>query len=250
MLVLSSDIPSNGDNVFIGWRCIYDDKIYRAGDNFNLNANVTLYAVWGHICETCDGQGTINAERITCSPCHGTGQTSITVSSTCIYCGGSGHSGTTTQYVTCSNCRGYGGRVLCQCSCGWSWWANDTGSRVCSRCGRTVSGQRITDCSTCSGTGTVKKTVYLNCSHCGGSGKITQTANRSCSYCGGKGYNYRTEICGTCKGEKYIRNDVESYTVTLMNGNITVLDESVILGYSYKLSVPTKFGYTFIGWFD
>ena len=247
---LSSVIPVNDGHVFLGWYCAYNDKTYDAGEKFALDLNVTLYAVWGHTCDICNGSGQNNTDQITCTSCHGTGKTSVNVSSTCIYCGGSGHSGTTTQYVSCSSCKGFGGRVLCQCSCGWSWWADQTGSRICSRCGRSVSGQRITTCSTCSGTGTVKKTVNLNCSYCGGDGKISQTVERSCSNCGGKGYNYRTETCWKCDGEKYLKDEALSYTVTLKNEGNIFNTETVVYGDPYKLPIPTKNGYTFVGWFD
>lgn len=69
---LSSVIPVNDGHIFLGWYCAYDDKTYDAGENFSLNVNVTLYAVWGHTCDICNGSGSLQ-NKITCSSCSGTG---------------------------------------------------------------------------------------------------------------------------------------------------------------------------------
>ena len=56
-VILSSTIPTYEGHTFIGWNNIYENNIYQAGDSFNLDFNVTLWAMWEETCEHCDGTG-------------------------------------------------------------------------------------------------------------------------------------------------------------------------------------------------
>lgn len=241
---LSTTIPVNDGHVFLGWYCAYDDKTYDAGEKFSLNVNVTLYAVWGHTCEICNGAGSLQ-NKITCSSCSGTGSKTETEWIRCSGCNGSGH---LSYSKACSACHGFGGRALCECSCGNSWWADQTGSRRCSRCGKTVTAQRITTCSTCSGSGTVK--ASKTCNSCSGKGGRYIDVKVTCTSCDGEGYTYKKETCWKCDGEKYLKDETSSYTVTLKDGENIFDSVTVVYGDPYKLPIPTKHGYTFVGWFD
>ena len=241
---LSSVVPVNDGHVFLGWYCAYDDKTYDAGEKFSLNVNVTLYAVWGHTCEICNGAGSLQ-NKITCSSCSGTGSQTETEWIRCSGCNGSGH---LSYSKACSACHGFGGRVYCSCSCGNAWWADQTGSRRCSRCGKTVTGQKMTTCSTCSGSGTVK--AYETCNSCSGRGGRYIDVKVTCTSCDGEGYTYKKETCWKCDGEKYLKDEVSSYTVILKDGENIFDSVTVVCGDPYKLPIPTKHGYTFVGWFD
>ena len=251
-ITLSSSVPQNGDHVFMGWACGNDGKTYPAGSSFAVDADITLYAIWGHTCETCNGTGTVSSTN-TCTNCSGKGTIS-TSSSTWVDCSSCNGRGKITISYTgvCSSCGGWGGRVLCECSCGMRWWADQTGSRICSRCGRSVPGSRITTCSTCNGSGTEKKTQSSTCTACNGSGgRYVSTSHTSnCSSCNGTGKKTVTTTCSVCSGNKQIKDFGTSYSVTLYNGGTVFGSASVIQNNPYKLNVPTKSGYEFVGWFD
>ena len=251
-ITLSNTVPSNGDHIFMGWQCAYDGNTYNAGAIFNVDANVTLYAIWGHECETCYGEGKVTT-TITCSACSGNGK--ITKPSTtwinCSSCNGKGSISVSYSGV-CSSCGGFGGSVLCNCSCGYSWWADQTGSRRCARCGNTVSGTRYTTCSNCNGTGTERRTSTSTCTACNGKGgrSVASTTITTCSTCSGKGTITRTETCSTCGGNKNIAEKYNSYMVSLKDNNNNVGTCAVTINSPYKLTVPVRSGYTFLGWFD
>ena len=250
--ILSSATPINGSHIFIGWACANDGKTYSAGSSFNIDANVTLYAVWGHTCNACNGEGTIKTSK-NCATCSGSGKVtkSTNVWSSCLYCGGRG-STTVSILGACSSCKGLGGDVLCSCSCGNKWWQNQTGNRKCSKCGKIVPGTRIKECSKCNGSGTEKKTSTQTCTACNGAGGkyVSSSSTVTCSSCNGTGKITESSKCPTCQGNKNLIDDNNSYTVSLKDENNNFRTESVTLNTPYKLSVPQKNGYTFVGWFD
>lgn len=251
-IALSSSVPQNGDHVFMGWACGNDGKTYSASSSFTVDADVTLYAVWGHTCETCNGAGSISSTN-TCSNCSGKGTISTPASTwvSCSSCNGKGK--ITVSYTgVCSSCGGWGGRVLCNCSCGNAWWADQAGSRKCSRCGKIVQGTRYTTCSNCNGSGTEKKTQSSTCTACNGSGGryVSSSHTSTCSSCNGTGKKTVTTTCSVCNGNKQIKEYTTSYSITLYNGGIVFGSASVIQNNPYKLNVPTKSGYEFVGWFD
>ncbi len=241
---LSSAVPTNNGHIFMGWLCVNDGESYEAGATFIANGNVELYAIWGHTCSTCQGVGTMS-EIQTCSRCSGDGNVSMPyyTSERCTSCSGRG-----TWPSKCSNCQGFGGYIICRCSCGNIFSPNETGTRVCSSCQRTVSGSKVQNCMSCQGTGT--KTT--SCSRCNGKGSIqviSGTSQTPCSSCNGKGTRPTTVSCSACEGNKTIA-DYNRYNVTLKDGNTTITTSSVTVNRSYTLTVPTKNGYTFMGWFD
>ena len=249
---LTSTIPVCEGKVFVGWICANDDKVYKSGASFNIDADVTLYAVWGHQCETCHGEGEVSTTN-TCSNCSGSGK--VTTSSQkwvgCWSCSGIGSISISYTGV-CSSCGGWGGRVLCECRCGFKWWADQTGSRTCSRCGRNVLGTKITTCSTCNGTGKQKKTSTSTCDACSGYGGkyVTASSTNTCSSCSGSGTRLTLKTCSSCDGDKIFADSYSSHTITLKDNSSTIGTWSVTLNSPYKLTVPTKTGYTFMGWFD
>ncbi len=255
-LVLRKTIPKREGYTFVGWNNLYDSKTYAPGSTYTGNMDVTFFAMWRENCNNCEAVGTVKIQEdcsncsngiITdtkgCSTCDGMGTISKDVLRYCSTCGGDGKMNSTAKL--CSSCNGYGGDVLCQCSCGYDWWANQTGSRKCSRCGRVASGNRLTVCSTCNGSGTVKvpgatcgscygsgsryETVTNYCNICAGEGSITVVYG--CSLCDGKGYNMVTHICSRCNGGKLESEpaptwfDKDHYTVSLVK----------IDGYEYSM---------------
>ena len=209
-ITLSSTIPTNGEHVFIGWECAYDGNTYKSGYTFNVDANVTLYAIWGHGCETCSASGQLSNTK-TCDTCNGRGTIIKDGYFTCSSCGGSGNGSVYNK--TCSKCNGQG---------------------------------PYTGCSACNSKGFV--TTVATCSNCYGSGKIYKEVVSDCSCANGSITIYTT--CGTCNGSKNIKNTTQSYTLTLKNGTSTFETKTIYYGDSFKLNIPTKTGYTFVGWFD
>ena len=266
-VTLSSVIPDKDNHIFMGWKCANDGETYLAGENFNIDANVTLYAIWGHECEDCHGEGVISTTS-TCITCSGSGSIQTSSISLCIICGGKGEllkkcpvcngSGKTPTF--CSECKGFGGAFLCECSCGNRWWANETGSRVCSKCKKSVSGKQYTTCSTCQGTGQEKTTCSGcfgegkvssgTCPACNGSGKRTTYITNTCSSCSGSGEIIKNSTCSTCLGNKNIIDENNSYTISLFDGSSNIGYYTATLNNPFKLPIPIKNGYTFLGWFD
>ncbi len=246
---LSLEEPVNDDHLFVGWSCAYDGIIYKAGSTFEVNANVTLYAAWGHQCSTCEGTGSI-ITTYTCTSCSGTGYSGTSKAYVnCSKCGGTGSTTTNTTSI-CSSCKGYGGDYLCECSCGRRWWASQTGSKKCSSCGKIVSGQLYTTCSKCSGSGSVKTTVNNTCSSCYGAGSYEITVRNKCVLCNGAGKITETKICQNCSGNTYILELYDSNDLTLYDGSVIIDKYTATINSPYKLMVPNKNGYTFLGWFD
>ena len=216
-IALSSTIPTNGDHVFMGWECAYDGNTYKSGNTFNVDANVTLYAVWGHGCVNCGASGKLSNTK-TCDTCNGYGTVTKTGYFTCSSCNGSGNGSVYSK--PCSKCNGYGGYT------GTNGWV------LCSSCNATGAVATVSKCSNCSGSGEIYEMRSIDCSYCT-SGTIT---------------TYTT--CGTCNGSKNIKNTAQSYALTLKNGNSTFATKTVYYEDSFKLNIPTKEGYTFVGWFD
>lgn len=205
-ITLSDALPSNGDHIFMGWQCAYDGNTYNAGAIFNVDANVTLYAIWGHECEACGGSGVID-NRVTCSNCRGTGG------------------------KNCSDCMGAGEITYLYCpKCNWDYVIDlsHNGATTCANCGSTLQLWTI-KCSSCNGTG---------------------LSNSRCVYCGGTGKIGDVNICSTCGGNKNIAEKYNSYMVSLKDNNNNVGTCAVTINSPYKLTVPVRSGYTFLGWFD
>ena len=243
-ITLSSTIPTNGEHVFIGWSCAYDGNSYSKGSSFSLDANVVLYAIWGHGCETCGASGQVSYQK-TCSSCNGNGTVKESKWYSCSGCGGDGELSAVS--TLCSSCSGFGGICMFSCSSGHSWTTSSYATRICPYCSKSGSGSRLNTCSSCSGKGTTS--YYPTCSACSGSGGSYKNVSVDCSYCS-NGYNIAYKTCGTCNGSKNIKNTTQSFSLTLKNGSSTFATKTVYYGDSFKLNVPTKAGYTFVGWFD
>ena len=252
-LTLSSSIPTKDGHRFAGWNNIFENKVYQNGSSYSTDLSVTFYAMWEDYCGHCHGEGTIHSE-VTCSSCSGKGTITTTSTSTCSTCGGYGTittsgstcaacSGSGKMASVCSTCKGWGGDCLCKCVCGYQWWANQTNSRICASCGRSVIATRYTTCSSCSGTGTVKVKCTIcsgtgrvgsttrTCSSCSGTGRKTTTTTTTCSSCSGTGKRTQTSTCSYCNGQKIIKPTAPSYS--------QINDRSIILrqlsGYEYSL---------------
>lgn len=231
--VIPSEVPVKSRYIFYGWNSYLSNEIYKPGDSLSFNKDVTLYAMWAEQCNVCSGKGIVHNSE-SCSTCNGKGTITNTssISVPCSSCGGRGT--ITTSYQTaCSSCGGFGGRVYCECSCGYKWYANDTGSRKCSQCGRTVTGQRLTTCSSCNGSGTTTVTNTSTCSTCNGKGTITysSTTTTDCTDCGGKGTIETTNPCTNC--------DFEGFLLPAAPTLLSKSHESVVLqivsGFEYSL---------------
>ncbi|MBR7111947.1 MAG: InlB B-repeat-containing protein [Clostridia bacterium] len=110
-LTLHTGTPTRTGYVFVGWNNIYENTVYNAGGTLELEANVTLWAIW---------------QKITyCSDCNHTGK--ITTYSTCAFCN---------RGSKCGSCGSRGGVTI----------INGLGE-VCSSC---YSANRVT-CSVCKG---------------------------------------------------------------------------------------------------
>ncbi len=231
-VLIPSIIPEREHYNFCGWNSYYSNDVYQPNSSFTLDEDLTLYAMWCEHCHSCEGKGTITTEH-TCSKCSGKG--TITTSTQtwvpCSSCNGKGKI-TITYTGVCSKCNGWGGDVLCECTCGYKWWANQTGSRKCSRCGRTVSGTRYTTCSNCNGSGTEKKTQTSTCTACSGSGGkySTSTSTSTCSTCKGTGKTSSTSTCSSCHGEGLISID----SPTLQSSTYNSVTLKPISGFEYS----------------
>ncbi|MBE7083555.1 MAG: hypothetical protein E7373_03000 [Clostridiales bacterium] len=242
-ITLSSIIPTNREHVFIGWICAYDGNTYSKGASFSLDANVTLYAVWGHGCDTCEESGQVPYQKI-CDWCNGTRIVNEEKWTSCYDCGGDGKLIQVSK--VCSSCNGFGGTCKVSCSSGHSWYTSTYPTRTCPTCGKTGSASRITTCGNCSGEGVI---YYWYCNACNGNGGSYKTVSVECSHCS-DGYNTAYKTCETCYGSKNVKNSAQSYTLTLKNGTTTFGSKTVYYGDPFKLNIPTKSGYTFVGWFD
>ena len=72
-LTLTSTKPTKEGHTFIGWNSIFENTVYSSGSSFNLDKDVTLWAMWEDTCEHCNGTGTYSWTS-TCSFCSGTGK--------------------------------------------------------------------------------------------------------------------------------------------------------------------------------
>ena len=203
-IYLSSTIPSYGNYMFAGWYCANDELVYEPGSSFNIDANVTLYALWGEKCSECNGIGTEDT-RQTCANCNGNGK--ITSTQSCPKCYG--------NKKICSNCGNASQTIL-----------NGIGA-VCSNC---------------------LSTSFKTCPYCNGNGRLTST--NSCSVCGGDGISGSIHNCPNCNGKKCFVIEHSKYNIHLYVDNRLVNTQVVESSLPYKLLVPTKIGYTFVGWFD
>ena len=207
-LKLSNTIPTHSGYYFAGWKCFYDNRTYMSGEDFNIDCNITLYAVWGNYCSVCNGTG-----KEKCTNCNGKGEIK--------------------HGTACSRCNGTGKTIKSYCRyCGYS-----------------------------RETPFVIGTLAQKCPYCGGSQWITNSLTTSdCTSCGGNGGYYHEDCmkcvggeitCRTCKGTKKgeIVQDSQSYVLALRTDDKTS-NASVPYGQLYKLPIPQKYGYTFIGWYD
>lgn len=206
-------MPTNGDHVFIGWSCTYDGNTYGKGSSFSVDANVTLYAVWGQGCETCGADGRISS------------------SGSCYNCGGDGRV-SSSKWVTCSRCSEYGSISSSSSKC---LGCDGTGKKLrvcpgcsgygCSYCWSTGT-VRDQTCTICSGSGSVGG-GSSTCSSCSGRGGWNSSTTVSCSSCGGDGITTSSSTCNTCNGAGNIKNAAQPYTLTLKNGNSTFATKTV-----------------------
>ena len=229
-IVIPSEVPTLEHHTFCGWNCVLSNKVFKAGDSFDIDADVTLFAMWCEHCHTCDGEGIVTSEH-TCSSCSGRG--TITTTSTtftpCMSCRGEGS--IIISYLTvCSSCGGFGGDALCECSCGYKWWANQTGSRKCSRCGQTVKARRITTCSKCGGSGTVKASSTSTCTACNGAGGWYKSSTKTCSTCSGKGTITTQTTCSSCHGDVLMLPDAPTI-LSYDHKSVTLVSKE---GYEYS----------------
>lgn len=130
-LTLSSSIPTRAGYRFYGWNNVVENKIYQNGDEFENDFNVTLYAMWEKLCDTCEGKG-YYTQYYSCGICNNGRR--------CASCGGF-----PAQYIT-----GYGSYYVCN-SCG------STSTKSCSWCGGAGGSTESYDCTTCDKTGIIKE---------------------------------------------------------------------------------------------
>ena len=141
-LTLSVDRPIRAGYSFAGWALTpHGEIVYKPGDEYTQDASLTLYAIWGAICSSCDCDGKAEYE---CSSCNGRGYFSST-SKVCPYCGLSNF----TFYQTGV------GISLYQCnvySCRQTFGSpkTETDTYDCSSCS---SGWLSDDCATCHANG-------------------------------------------------------------------------------------------------
>lgn len=198
---LNSGEPTWQNHVFLGWSCAHSDTLYQAGENFNIDADVTLYAVWKDTCSYCDGKGG-SYTYSTCTTCNGTGDGSVVK---CAFCYGTGRK--------CANC----GNVSVTIIQGLG--------QVCSSCG---------------------STSRRNCASCDGRGTWTTDY---CTTCGGNGTTSSYSSCYWCDGDKHVETSFSRYVYLYSDDSLTG-SKTIYTKRPYQLIVPSKTGYTFIGWFD
>ena len=131
---IPSSKPSYAGHYFVGWNSIFEDKIYQPGDSFNVDHNVTLWAMWDISCANCSGNGKITYTS-TCSMCSGSG-----VRRTCNSCGS-----TSIQYYVVP----YGTSYYKCNSCG----GTNISTKTCSWCSGKGSSTSTYTCDTCNGVG-------------------------------------------------------------------------------------------------
>ena len=215
---LSTKYPSNSGKPFMGWRCANDGKLYSAGESFNIDSDVTLYAEWGYYCGTCSGNGTITSSY-KCYTCSGSGSLSETKykKERCSSCSGRGY-----YEYDCSTCGGLGQK--------WNSSVMD-----------------MITCWSCNGAGGTRG----DCAACvGGYREVPYESYYTCSICNGSGDRYTSTTCTSCHGNPVYSNTYKTYNVTLNDRNSVVGTQTVTSKNPYKLTIPTRNGYTFIGWFD
>ena len=132
-LTLSSSIPTRAGYRFYGWNNVVENKIYQNGDEFENDFNVTLYAMWEKLCDTCEGKG-YYTQYYSCGICNNGRR--------CASCGRR-----PVQYIT-----GYGSYYACN-SCG------STSTKSCSWCGGAGGSTESYDCTTCDKTGIIKESA-------------------------------------------------------------------------------------------
>ncbi len=130
-LTLSNAIPSRTGYRFYGWNNIVEDKVYQSGDEFENDFNITLYAMWEKLCDTCDGKG-YYTNFYSCGFCNNGRR--------CASC-----NGRPTQHIT-----GYGSYYQCN-SCG------STSTKSCTSCGGSGGTTVKYDCTTCNKKGIIQE---------------------------------------------------------------------------------------------
>jgi len=238
-ITLSSTIPTNGEYVFMGWFCAYDGKTYDKRSSFCVDANITLCAIWGHGCVNCEAKGVVTVIK-DCEKCEN-GKYSSFEWKECAICTGKGY----TQ-PTCSSCRG-DGYVEKYCrNCGGSGQVPHYSGDLMISCGQCGGSGRIDEyCSNCGGSGNMRNP----CSTCLGAGGAYKDVVYTCKDCT-NGNKYISTTCSICLGDKFIRNENGASNLILMDNGTNLYKETIVVGNYYKLQVPAKDGYTFIGWFD
>lgn len=151
---ISTQAPTRSGHQFIGWALTPNTyAVYKPGDSYSQQEDITLYAVWAELCDTCNGE----AETFhRCYYCGGTGMKSERES--CYPCGGKG---STYNKVSCPVDFCYSGTLI-------------------------LNGQYYGKCATCGGDGVFEEPA--TCSSCNGAGGFVYTYD--CEGCSGKGSWY------------------------------------------------------------
>ena len=124
-ITLESTIPTYEGYTFVGWNNIYENTVYNAGSSFNLDLNVTLYAMWEKNCEHCNHTGTVTISS-SCAFCWGSGKK-------CNSCGSTSVKQVVSQGYSYYQCNLCGSRSIGNCSsCGGS--GKSTSTQTCSYC--------------------------------------------------------------------------------------------------------------------
>ena len=132
-LTITSTKPTKEGHTFVGWNNIYENSVYSSGSSFNLDRDVTLWAMWEDTCEHCNGTG-IYSWTSTCSFCNGTGKRD--------QCNSCGSYSIKTVIINgvggikqCNNCNGVS---ISTKTCTWcSGKGSSSGSENCTYCNHT-----------------------------------------------------------------------------------------------------------------
>jgi len=135
-ITLAKSSPWRDGYKFFGWNNIYEDKIYQPGDEFKMDHDVTLWAVWEKLCENCNHTGMVKEK---CSYCNGTGNLG------CVVCGSRSR-----YLLPLTNSNGLYHKEVCY-NCYKGSGLISTGYRNCSSCNGIGKNPYFTKCQVCDG---------------------------------------------------------------------------------------------------
>ena len=166
-LTLTSTKPTKEGHTFIGWNNIYENAVYSSGSSFNLDRDVTLWALWEDTCEHCNGTGTYSW------------------TSTCSFCSGKG------KRDQCNSCGSYSIKTVIINGIG--------GIKQCNNCSSTSISTKT--CTWCNGKGSSSGSESCTyCNHTGHHGgdapTISSTEARKISLNTVNGFEYRVNNGG------------------------------------------------------